>query len=368
MRVVHVLSGLHVAGIEQLALQLISHTPPFITSSLLNLDASIQEFREALIKSSPSNNLRIDDWRSRNGLALSIRSFRFCRRQRPDAVMIYPCNIRSLWFALGARMAGVRAIGVHYANPPLTNLQHLKWLLVLAGFAGLGARILPCSATLLQQSGPIIRSLPIQAPIPNGLDTSAIKARADLARSKRSGDEPFTVLMTARLDAIKDHRTLICAYADFQRRVHHTRTRLWLAGDGNLRISLEALAQQVGLDPSRIFLGNRDDIPDLLGQADLFAYSTTAAEGAPFALIEALAAGLPVMASHVAACPEILANGEAGLLLPLGNVAAWSSALHALWSNPEQRHQLSKLALQRSSHFDINRTAKTIYDQLTLKS
>ena len=126
----------------------------------------------------------------------------------------------------------------------------------------------------------------------------------------------------------------------------------------------ELLADSLGLESSQIFLGNRDDIPELLGQSDLFAYSTTSAEGAPFALIEALGAGLPIVASRAAACPEILADGFSGLLLPMADIPAWSAALHYLWANSERRKQLSLRALERSAFFDISNTSKIFYSRL----
>lgn len=360
--VLHVLSGFHLAGIEQLALQLVRHAPSEVDLELLNIDALIQDFRESFEAVARDRTLKIYDWPKRDGLVLALCTFRHCRRQRPRSVMIYPCNRRLLWVALGARLAGVKNIGVHYANPPLSLRQHLQWLAVLGCFVLLGVQVMPCSAALLQASGTLIRALPLCRPIPNGVDVASISARAATARHQRLINDPFTVLMTARLDEIKDQATLIAAFAKFHRHVPHS--RLLLAGDGPLRHDLEQHAREAGLDPAAIFLGRRSDIPELLGQADLFAYSTTSAEGAPFALIEAVAAGLPILSTAVAACPEILDSGRAGMLLPSAAVDLWAEALMELWADPGRRARLAAAARERAEAFDVRTTAATVYGQL----
>ena len=71
----------------------------------------------------------------------------------------------------------------------------------------------------------------------------------------------------------------------------------------------------MNLDPKKIFLGSSLEITKLLGNSDIFAFSTTEDEGFGIALIEAMAAGLPIIASDVPACREVL-DGNAGILVP----------------------------------------------------
>ena len=137
--------------------------------------------------------------------------------------------------------------------------------------------------------------------------------------------------MVARLDQIKDQALLIQAFA----RCKSTVWDLVLVGDGPCRGALEELSRSCGLDPSKIFLGKRLDIPEILGSLDLFAFSTTEAEGFGIVLIEAMAAGLPVIASDVPACREVLADGAAGVLVPPGDVQAWIIGLGELMSQPK---------------------------------
>jgi glycosyltransferase involved in cell wall biosynthesis len=163
--------------------------------------------------------------------------------------------------------------------------------------------------------------------------------------------------MVARLDLIKDQATLLRAFAT----ASQSGWQLQLVGEGPDRPRLEGLARELGLEPAAVFLGRRSDIPELLGKADLFAFSTTAAEGFGIAMIEALAAGLPVIASDVPACREVLLDGAAGELLPAGDAATWARRLEELIGSSEQRQELSDRALMHAGSYDIRHTAESWY-------
>jgi glycosyltransferase involved in cell wall biosynthesis len=110
--------------------------------------------------------------------------------------------------------------------------------------------------------------------------------------------------------------------------------QLWLVGDGSQRQRLENLSTSLGLADAVTFLGSRRDVPALLGQSDVFVFSTTREEGLGTVLIEALAAGLPIVASDVPACSEALAAGRWGTLVPPSDPAAMAAALIASLQTP----------------------------------
>ena len=91
-----------------------------------------------------------------------------------------------------------------------------------------------------------------------------------------------------------------------------------------------------------VFWGPRSDVPELLGQMDVFAFSTTRDEGFGIALIEAMAAGLPVVASDVPACREVLDDGAAGILVPAGDPAPLAQAIGALLSSERAKSGLGR--------------------------
>jgi glycosyltransferase involved in cell wall biosynthesis len=169
------------------------------------------------------------------------------------------------------------------------------------------------------------------------------------------------VLMVARLDPIKDQETLMRAFVAAQK----PDWQLQLVGVGSDRAWLEDLATELRLDPTQVFHGRRSDIPELLGQADLFAFSTTPAEGFGIVLIEAMAAGLPILASDVPACREVLKDGAAGRLVQAGDREAWCAALQQLMASEADRAALSENALDHVNIYDIRRTSQRWLDVLT---
>jgi glycosyltransferase involved in cell wall biosynthesis len=151
--------------------------------------------------------------------------------------------------------------------------------------------------------------------------------------------------MVARLDAIKDHETLLGAYRLLHRQIPDS--ELWIIGDGALRGSLEERAIQYGIAASTRFFGNRTDIPELLGQMDVYAFSTTRDEGFGIALIEAMAAGVPVVATDVPACREVLAGGEAGVLVPPADPKSLADAIIDMLQNEVRRSDIVQAAYAR---------------------
>jgi glycosyltransferase involved in cell wall biosynthesis len=123
--------------------------------------------------------------------------------------------------------------------------------------------------------------------------------------------------------------------------------KLDLVGDGDLRSECESLAKQLGVHEHICFTGVRRDIPALLREWDAFVFSVLPDEGLGIALIEALAAGVPVIASDVGACREVLfspKDGNLGELFPFGDAEALADAILRFKSNPEPWWNRARLA------------------------
>jgi glycosyltransferase involved in cell wall biosynthesis len=187
---------------------------------------------------------------------------------------------------------------------------------------------LASASIYVQDTLSALASLPARSTvIYNGCDVRDISAEAVSARSKRKPGSPFTLGMVARLDPIKDHECLLKAFAILCAAKPGVSLRLDLVGDGVLRSKLQELADALKISQQVDFLGTRSDVPHCLGQFDLFAFATTTEEGFGIALIEALAAGLPVVATDVPACREILRGGQLGELVPPRDPNALATAL-----------------------------------------
>lgn len=361
MRVVHVLQGLHAAGIEHLALQLINHAPAGVENSVLNLDALAQDLRPAFERQLSTQKLRaIIDCSPCDGPWLALYCWRLFCRQRPAALVLYPFSRPMLWVALAARLAGVRRLRVHVGNAaPQQAPQRRRWLQLLLWFQRLGVVALPCSQAVATSFMPLPPGLRLGAVVANGCDLEAIASRAATAAPLRSGPQK-RLLMVARLDPIKDQATLVRAFA----LAWQPGWQLQLVGEGPNRSALEQLILELHLESVVQCLGRREDVPELLGAADLFAFATTDSEGFGIALVEAMAAGLPVIASDVPACREVLADGGAGELVPAGDVQAWAERLQWLMHEPAQRQRLAAAARQRSEAYGMAECARRWYAEL----
>jgi glycosyltransferase involved in cell wall biosynthesis len=125
-----------------------------------------------------------------------------------------------------------------------------------------------------------------------------------------------------------------------------------VAGDGPER----AAVQRAIADPAGVrLLGHRDDVGDLLRVADVFVLASDL-EATPMAILEAMAAGLPVLATSVGGVPELLANGDAGMLVPPRDPAAMAAALVTLARDPALRAGLGNAASERHrAHWSADR-------------
>jgi glycosyltransferase involved in cell wall biosynthesis len=154
---------------------------------------------------------------------------------------------------------------------------------------------------------------------------------------------PVTLLSVGRLRAPKDFLTLVRAVA----RLEPGSVRLRIAGDGPDREALVAELARLGLDGAVELLGTRADVAELLGAADVFVLSSDS-EGMPMSVLEAMAAGLPVVATAVGGVPELVREAETGVLVPPRDTEALAAALGALVADGELRERLGEAARRRA--------------------
>jgi glycosyltransferase involved in cell wall biosynthesis len=134
---------------------------------------------------------------------------------------------------------------------------------------------------------------------------------------------------------------------------------LVLAGDGSLRQQLEAQAETLGVTSRVHFLGRRMDVAELLKMADIYVHPA-AFEGFGIAAAEALTAGKPVVASNVPGLAQVV--GDAGILVPPGDVETLAAEVRTLINSPDRRQQLSRAAVERGRQFSIETTVAAYID------
>ncbi|HVY56129.1 MAG TPA: glycosyltransferase family 4 protein [Thermodesulfobacteriota bacterium] len=152
-------------------------------------------------------------------------------------------------------------------------------------------------------------------------------AREAFDSIRRGRENSPVVLTVARLDKQKGHTYLLRAAADVPGAL------FVFAGDGPERAGLEKEAQELRLSDRVIFLGQRNDVRELLLGCDLFVLPSLF-EGLPLSVMEAMAAGKPVIASNIGGVNELIRDGETGCLVPPGDTDALSRSINALISDP----------------------------------
>ena len=182
--------------------------------------------------------------------------------------------------------------------------------------------------------------------IPNGIDTSRYGTADRMEHRRQLGLDPHRRYITcvARFHPVKDHTTLIHAFARLAG--EREDVDLLLAGDGPLRAELASRVRALRLDNRVMFLGVREDIPELLRASDVFAL-TSVSEAASLTLLEAMASQLPVVVTSVGGNPEIVRNGEHGFLVPRGDALTIADAIKALLEAPDRASRMGRAGRQR---------------------
>lgn len=184
--------------------------------------------------------------------------------------------------------------------------------------------------------------------VPTGIDLARFHP-GDRTRARMELNLPadgFYVGVVAALRDWKGHADLLRALA--QLRGRHSDLRLLVVGSGPERENLERLVAELDLGAAVVLAGERSDVPSWLNAMDLFALPSHAHEGMPQAVMQAMAAGVPVVATEIGAVGEAVAHGETGLLVPPRSVAALAQALERLIADAPARAAMGRAARARA--------------------
>ena len=191
----------------------------------------------------------------------------------------------------------------------------------------------------------------------NGVDLTHYSASGNGNRGK-DDDMPVTseynVLCVARLSTEKRIDTLLEAMAKVLRKM--PRCKCTIVGDGPLKENLLQKAEELGLSDSIRFIGHVDEVRPFYEAADLFVLSS-AKEGLPLVLLEAMAFAVPCIATNVGGNAEVIAHDETGLIVEPGNPEELANAILDLIANADLRRQMGEQGKKRVQyHFNVNNT------------
>lgn len=341
--IAHVLYRLDTGGMEQIAISVINHTDKRYRHAVICLagvGAMHTRIEDAGVPCLSLDKKPGKDW------ACYFRLWKTFRRLKPDVVQTY--NIGTLDAAPVAWLAGVRRVvhaehGRDVADPEGTNRKYRAMRRWLQPFI---TRYVAVSGDLEKWLRKDVGIAPSKVVcIHNGIDTEGC-AEAEALRWRRPLLGAFApsgtciVVNVGRLDPVKDQDGLLAAFRMLcdAAPAMAARLRLVIVGEGSCRQRLEQRIAQLDLHDCVRLLGNREDVPKILAECDVFALSSIA-EGIPLTLLEAMAAGLPVVATRVGGVGEVVVDGVMGTLVAPSDPAALAQALHAYVQDEARRLQ-----------------------------
>jgi sugar transferase (PEP-CTERM/EpsH1 system associated) len=330
--VVHLVYSLGVGGLETLLVDCINRMPAY-RHAVVCL-TRYTDFADRISRDDVT--LHALDKQPGLGLGTHLTFWRLMRRLRPSVLHTY--NLAALEYAFTAAAAGV-PVRIHAehgrdaGDPHGLNPKHNFLRRRLVPFVD---RFIPVSEDLNRWLGEVVR-IPAQKTlfIKNGVDTDrftpALAPAADTPWRGGDTDGDIVIGTVARIQDVKNHRGLVDAFARARTQLLAAdpalaaRLKLAIVGDGPLLPAVREQVASLGLQDAVWLPGARSDIGPLLRSFSLFALPSLA-EGTPVSLLEAMACGLPVVASRVGGIPEVVDEGVQGMLVPVGDADALAQA------------------------------------------
>lgn len=343
-RVLHVLSSLHVGGAGRLLLANASGLGAHGFESHVAYLTPRSELVPAL-QVLGIEPVCLDHRRRLHGPRTVLRLCRMIRHREIDLVHTHLFLDRLLG-GLAAWLVGRPTVttlhtggegqdlrGRHRLEDLLSRRWTRRYLAVSETVAVFQAqnRHLPSDRIEVVHSG--IELEPFTAPIPEG------RLRA-LRSELHLGPEGPVLVHVGRLAREKGQRHLLPMMAKVLD--PYPEATLLLVGEGDERAWIESTARDLGIQRSVCLAGRRSDIASILALADLFLFPSEPGEGLGLALLEAMAAGKPVVASRLPALAEVVEDGRSGVLVPPGDAEALAQAVLALLERPELRERLGR--------------------------
>jgi len=300
--------------------------------------------------------------------------FRLCRNLRPT--ILHSRNLSGLDALLPARLAGV-AYCVHGEHGwDVDNLDgwKLKPMLLRRLHSPLVKRYITVSKDMERF---LVNRVGISAArtsqVYNGVDTdrftpSPLKS-FDLLPPEFRSDGLIRIGIVGRIQPIKDHGTLLRAFSllVMNRPDLRNRLRLTIVGDGPALANMRMLADSLRITPLTWFSGTLDNIPDVFRGLDVFVLPSLN-EGISNTILEAMASGLPVVATRVGGNPELVVDGETGLLVPPSDPVAVAEAILSYLKDPAKLRRHGDAGRKRAElHFSMEKMVNgylAVYDSV----
>ncbi|MEZ5504078.1 MAG: TIGR03088 family PEP-CTERM/XrtA system glycosyltransferase [Halioglobus sp.] len=350
--VAHLIYALSTGGLENGLVNIINRTPPGRYRHVIICITTADEFAERIT----AKDVRVIQMRKPPGQSpgFYLRLWRLLRELRPE--IIHSRNLAALEAQLaGLGCPGVRRVhGEHGREINDLDGRNWKYLALRRVMRLFIHRYIAVSRDLQQWLLDVVGVAPgsLQQ-IYNGVDfdrfsPGSVKPLALLPPHWQGLDDMLLAGTVGRLTPVKDQQLLLRAIAELRKTRPDVfrRVRVVLVGDGPLRQALADTVRDLDLGQQVWLAGDRDDVPELLAAMDLFVLPSLA-EGISNTVLEAMACGLPVIATAVGGNVELVEEGFNGRLVPVGDARALALALGQLLQDESERRRLGNNARQR---------------------
>ncbi len=283
--------------------------------------------------------------RAGNDPALIWQLFRTFRRQRPDIVHTHAWGTLVEGY-VAARLAGVPIVmhgehGTLQLTSSQVRVQRWIWSRV--------DRLLSVSSRLAERMAEAV-GIPLGSitVVRNGVDLSRFGGmpREEARHALGVSDDRVLVGHAGRLVEVKDQAALVEAAARVK--AEGRRLRVLIAGDGPLRGALEARIAALGVGDVVELVGHRGDVERFFAALDVYVLCSRS-EGMPNTILEAMAAGVPVVSTRVGGADELVVDGETGLLVPPARPELLAEAIGRLAAEPERRQAMGQAGRVRAT-------------------
>ena len=359
VNVLHVVLSLKIGGLERFVLELSKNFSNRVTPVIVCLE-------EAGDLAASAGHTRIISIGSKPGLKFhSVKKL---------ADIIRKCNINIIhthneaahfYGTLAGFFTGVPVLHTRHGRC-LHNSYKIKLLNIISSF--MAAKCVGVSKDVTDElKRTEILSSEKALTILNGIDVNAYSPRtthADRKAAQKETNKCVKIGIIARLDRVKDHSNLLNSCVILNNL--NDNFKLFIVGDGPMRKPLERQVKELLLEKKVVFTGTRHDIADILNDLDIYVLSSIS-EGISLTLLEAMACGLPVVATDVGGNPEVVINNKTGFIIPPKDPEKFAEKILILCQDENLRKRMGNAGRDRVlERFNILDTAKT-YEQFYLQ-
>lgn len=349
--IAHVIFRLDVGGLENGLVNLINRTPPDLFQHAIICVTEASDFRERIT----ATDVTIVELRKKPGhdLAVYWRFFNAIRKLKPNAV--HTRNFNTLEFQPLALLAGVRTRmhGEHGWDIHDLDGTSRKYRLLRRVLSPFVHRFVVVSDGLLKYLTARVRISPEKIVlIHNGVDVARFRPGESSSATSPvvngAGAGTTVVGTVGRMQEVKNQRLLVNAFVELidQDSTRRRQLRLLMIGDGPFRAGLIDRLDEAGVTELAALPGSRDNIENLLRDIDIFVLPSRN-EGISNTILEAMATGLPVVATRVGGTPEIVEDGVTGILIEDDNVDELKAAILEYMEKPDMRDEHGRAGLDR---------------------